>query len=309
MEIRPSQPGDEAAQVAIYNNAAGDLPRFKPATLDELRRRYRAPDFDPALQFFAVENGEIIGYAGFRANGRVTYPWCKKGREQAAGPLFQRVLQGMRTRGITRAFAAYRADWAVQHDFFLARGFHKAREMVNLVLDLGAMPTTPARRGTSFAPLQPEDLPALAALCPAVLRTTTPAALEQYYFRNPRLQPEWLFALRGRADLIGAGVVILDNSFADPKQVDPGMPCFRLGAFGTEGMQTKRIQGLFSFLARPEEIGQLGLDMMGYAALKLQETSCHVFAAQVPSDVPYLLEFYERHFVRQGSFPVLERTL
>ena len=35
MTIRTFQPGDDVAQVGIYNEAAGDLPKFKPATLDE----------------------------------------------------------------------------------------------------------------------------------------------------------------------------------------------------------------------------------------------------------------------------------
>jgi hypothetical protein len=32
-------------------------------------------------------------------------------------------------------------------------------------------------------------------------------------------------------------------------------------------------------------------------------------AAQVPSDVPHLLMFYQSHFRRQGSFPVYEKSL
>src|SRR5260370_747651 len=47
MTIRTFQSGDEAGQVSIYNEACAHLPRFKPATLDEVRRRCRAPDFNP----------------------------------------------------------------------------------------------------------------------------------------------------------------------------------------------------------------------------------------------------------------------
>jgi hypothetical protein len=87
------------------------------------------------------------------------------------------------------------------------------------------------------------------------------------------------------------------------------MPCFRLGAFGTEEMQTKRINGLFSFLA-PEgpDVNVLGLDLLAYAAFRLHETEVDTFGAQVSSDRPHLLRFYQQYFQRQGSFPLYERT-
>ena len=88
------------------------------------------------------------------------------------------------------------------------------------------------------------------------------------------------------------------------------MPCFRLGAFGTEGMQTKRLNGLFSFLTRSDrDTMPLGLDLLGQAAFRLRQTEVSHLAAQVPSDAPQLLRFYQRLFRRQGSFPILERTL
>ena len=87
MTIRTFQPGDEVAQVSIYNEAAGDLPKFKPATLDEVRRRLRDPDFDPATRFYAVADGRPVGYATFQPSGRVSFPWCRKGHEALAEPL------------------------------------------------------------------------------------------------------------------------------------------------------------------------------------------------------------------------------
>src|SRR5688572_1622067 len=46
MTIRTFQAGDEVAQVSIYNEAAAALPKFKPASIDEVRRRLRDPEFD-----------------------------------------------------------------------------------------------------------------------------------------------------------------------------------------------------------------------------------------------------------------------
>ena len=36
---------------------------------------------------------------------------------------------------------------------------------------------------------------------------------------------------------------------------------------------------------------------------------CSSLAAQVPSDAPHLVAFYESYFQKQGSFPVFEREV
>src|SRR5581483_2809788 len=118
MSIRTYQAGDEVAQLSIYNEAAGDLPRFKPATLDEVRRRLTGPDFDPSARFYALANGRPAAYATFQANGRVSFPWCRRGHEALAEPLFLHMLAAMRQRGHKKAFAAYRGDWPVVKEFF-----------------------------------------------------------------------------------------------------------------------------------------------------------------------------------------------
>src|SRR5438876_696660 len=101
MTIRTFEVGDEATQVSIYNEATADLPRFKPATLDEVRRRSRGPDFDRTGRFFALAaDGRPVGYSAFSANGRVSFPWCRKGQEAFAEPLFARVLAEMKSRGL-----------------------------------------------------------------------------------------------------------------------------------------------------------------------------------------------------------------
>ncbi len=278
-----------------------------------MQRRTQTKDFDPSTRFFAEENGQAVGYATASANGRVGFPWCRQGHEHVAEPLFQAVLEALGRRGVRKAFAAYRGDWPVVLDFFRGHGFRQAREMVNFVIDLVDMPTPPARPSSAITPLRREDVPAVFALAPQTLRVPTAAALAAHLFENPFFNAQSAFVLRSRTDRtpVAAAVFILDPSYADPKQVDAGMPCFRLGAFGTEGMQTKRINGLFSFLARPDNnVSPLGLDLIGQASYRLQRTEdVGTLAGQVPSDVPHLLRFYERHFRRQGSFPVLEREL
>jgi hypothetical protein len=312
MTIRAFRPGDEAAQVGIYNEACASLPKFKPATLDEIRRRCRAAEFDPGSRFFALLENKPVGYASFHANGLVSYPWCRPGQEAWAEPLFECVLEAMRQRGLTKAFAAYRGDWTAQQEFFEAHGFCLAREMVNFWLDPADMPTPAAQRSLPVSPLRREDIPAVFALAPQALRVSSSAELEQHLLHNPFFSAEDVFVLRDRSQstILAAGILVANQAYADPKQLDAAMPCFRLGAFGTEGMQTKRVNGLFSLLAPDnQDVNSVGQALLGHAAFRLHRTEAAAFAAQVPSDVPHLLRFYQHRFRRQGSFPVLERVL
>jgi hypothetical protein len=184
--------------------------------------------------------------------------------------------------------------------------------VVNFILDFADMPTPTARPNMSVGPLEPGDVPAVLALGTGVLRTPTAVDLEKHLFHNPHFPATSVFAVCGRSDAapLAAGLVVANASYANPRAVDSAMPCFRLGAFGTEGLTTKRINGLFSFVtAAAADVSRLGLDLMAHAALRLQDTQVATFAAQVPSDADHLLRFYNQYFRRQGSFPVLEREL
>jgi hypothetical protein len=309
LEIRTFQPGDEEKQAAIYNTVAAALPGFKRATIEDVRRRTKAKDFDPATRFYAVTGGEVVGYATIQANGRIGYPWSLPGHA-AEVPLFDAAVAACRRRGIKRIFTAYRADWTAQAAFFEARGFRKAREMVNFVQNLIDLPTMIVRRGLSISPMTPGDAPAIAALAPNVIRVTA-EQLARYLLENPYFSQESVFVLR-RADNApqAIGILIENSEYAKPTQVDVMAPCFRLGAFGTEGMSTKRINGLFSFLARDDSnAAPLGLDLLSHAIDRLNDETIDCFAAQVPSDAPHLLGFYQKYFRKQGSFPIYELDL
>jgi hypothetical protein len=310
--IRPYQSGDEHAQVAIYNAAAAALPKFKPATLIEVQRRIRARDFDPTTRFYAEANGQVVGYCTIQLNGRVGCPWCLPGHEAHAEPLLAAALAGLTQRGVTRPFTAYRGDWTGINQFFVDHGFRPVREMVSFVMNFLDMPTPSVRPANAISPLRPADVPAVLALGAGVLHMTNAAALERYLFANPYFPETALFALRGTPNgaPLAVGIFVTEPTYADPRHLDANMPCFRLGAFGTEGMTAKRVKGLFSFIARTDRaLPGYAMDLLGYAANHIgidEDMDC--CAAQAPSDAPALLGFYQRHFQRQGSFPVLERS-
>ncbi|HEY7157000.1 MAG TPA: hypothetical protein VH575_23730, partial [Gemmataceae bacterium] len=281
------------------------------ATLDEIRRRVQAADYDPSARFLAVADGQPVGYAGFHANGRVSYPWCRKGHEAAAQPLFDRVLQAMKERGLSRAFAVYRADWPAQQEFFHHKGFRLRREMVNFVLDRAAMPAPPVRSGYPIGPATADDVPAILELGANALQVKDRTALERHLFHNPYFSADAVVTLRENADAPprAVGIFIANAAYADPRQVDAAMPCFRLGAFGTEGMSSKRLNGLFSFLsADSSDAAALALELMDHAGRRRGDAIAAI-GAQVPSDAGHLLRFYEQYFQRQASFPFLERSL
>src|SRR5262245_52118245 len=218
MTIRTFEAGDDAAQVSIYNEAAGELPKFKPASLDEVRRRLRAPDFDPGSRFFAIAGGVPVGYCTFQANGRVSFPWCRKGHESNALPLLDATLQAMRQRGLNKAFTAYRADWPAVGEFFVGQGFHQVREMVNFALDMVDLPTPAARSGHMVSPLSPADVPAVAQLGAAVLRESRPDALAAHLFHNPYFPASALFALRNRhGQPVAVGLLVANRAYGHPR--------------------------------------------------------------------------------------------
>ena len=101
--------------------------------------------------------------------------------------------------------------------------------------------------------------------------------MEKYLFANQYFPADSLFVLRGKTQNQPAaiGIVVANNAYAHPRQVDALMPCFRLGAFGTEGLNCKRINGLFSVLM-PEgsDVSPLALDLLGYAVHKLGAHQC-----------------------------------
>jgi hypothetical protein len=312
MSIRTYQPGDEVAQVGIYNEATADLPKFKLATLEEVRRRIHDPSFDPTTCFYAVEDGVPVGYTTFQATGRLGFPWCRKGHESHADELLRTVLQAMQRRGLKTAFAAYRADWTAQRDFLLNWGFQKARDIINFVIDLAEMPTPAARPIRTVTPLKSEDVASLLELAPGVLRVASASEFEQYLMHNRFFPETACFVSRNRTDgtPTAVGVLIENVAYADPYKVDSNMPCFRLGAFGTEGLHVKRINGMFSFLARADrDVNMHGLELLGYAASQLDASDLATMAAQVPSDQSHLFRFYQQYFRRQGSFPIYERAL
>jgi hypothetical protein len=310
--IRNYRPGDETAQAAIFNAVAGSLPGCKPAAVEDLRRRMNGPGFEPGLWFYADEGGRIVGYCTAQANGRIGFPWCEAGSETFADTLFSAAITALRNRGVQRAYAAYSASWTSQADFFLAHEFKRSREIFNFVQELTNLPTLLLQTHAGVTPLQPADIPAIMAMAPELWRDRTVADLRQDWFENPQVPADSLFAVRSRVDgqPIAAGRLIENPTYADPTKVDSTQPCFRLGAFGTEGLTHKRINGLFSLVLPRSRNAMAGaMDLLAHAAARHDSAITKALAAQASSDTPHLVAFYQSHFQKQASFPVFERVL
>ncbi|HKI16385.1 MAG TPA: hypothetical protein VKA15_00815 [Isosphaeraceae bacterium] len=312
MPIRLYEPGDEDQQASIYNTAAGSLPGFKPAKAEEISRRYQAADFDPGSRFYAVENGEVVGYSVFGENGRISYPWCLAGAEAWRERLLEAVLAEMGNRSHSEAWAAYRADWSPVLEFLGEQGFREKRAMINYVGELSGLPRPdhlPSDR--SIEPLRREELPEVLALAPSLFSGADAPAIERYFWKHAYYRfPENLFALKESksGEILGVYVLVIDDRFADPTKIDAAMPCFRLGAFGTERERHKRVNGLFSCVFADEGEGELMMKLEPVWS-KASEAGLTHIAAQAPSDAPGVCALYDRHLQRQGAFPILTRSL
>lgn len=311
MNIRTYQPGDELSQAALFNGAAFALPGFKAATEDDVKRRTRARGFDAATRFYAEEAGQLVGYCMLEARqARIGYPWCKKGFEAAAKPLFEAALAAARERGTARLFTAYRRDWDSILQFFVADGFTKTRDVVNFVAEPMDLPTIANRGGLPLRRMQPADIPALAEMGQGLIRIPVDK-LEAYYFSNPYFPVEAFLVMEDRSGVpVGIGVGLESSTWADAKKVDPLAPCFRMGAFGTEGLNTKRVNGMFSYVvSKPEHALPAGLGLLHEASQEMTEGSVTSICAQCPTDAPHLMNFYTRYFKEQGRFPIYERDV
>ncbi len=307
MRIRTYQPGDESAQVEIYNRAAGGLPGFKPANVEEVSRRYRA-DTDPTSKLYAVDGERVVGYAVINPNGRISYPWCLPGSETAQQPLLDGIVAEARRRDCTEAWAAYRGDWTPVLTFLEAHGFHRKREMVNYVAEVKALPQAPPPAGLVLRPLSVADGTVARELGGNLFANVDAETLTKAYLDNPYHDPASAFTLReaNSEALRGMAVAVINPRYADPTKLDAAMPCYRLGALGTETERHKRVNGMFSCIFSRDDDGVV---LLGEAARRFAAAGLSHAAAQGPSDQPQLIAFYGRYFQRQGAFPILARRI
>lgn len=309
-EVRSYRPGDEVGQVAIYNEATRALPGFKIATADEVLKRYRASNFDPLSKLYAYCDGRMVGYASFSANGRVSVPWCLADSAGAAAPLMDAVLAAMRQRGLKKVWAAYRGDWEDVKRRLESLGFHKAHDIVNFVADLVSLPLESAY-GFTIENIDRSHVADAYELDPSAFEVTSPSELAEAWMDGPYISPESLFMLRdGHGRAAGVAVAIVNSQYADPGKIDSAMPCFRLGALRAESERTKRVNGLFSYVARPgSENHLIGRLLLTEACRRFERAGLINVAAQCPSDRHTELSFYRTYFQPQKSFPIYVREL
>lgn len=309
MIIRTCHQVDVEHEAAVYNAAAARLPGFRPVSADEVRRGANGR-LDPGTRFYAEDAGKVVGYATFDPAGRVQYPWCLPGYERLSHMLLVAVLRDLAGRQVQSASVTCRADWADQVEFFEDHGFEKVRDMVTFTQSLSELPTMFQRPGLNVTLVRPDDIPAIEAMCPSLLRLRG-KPLADYLLRNPSFPADAVYVLRKKDGTPhGVGVLIDNEAYAGVESLDPKAPNYWFGAFGTEGLPAKRVNGLFSVLAAPGKDAELiGQDLLWYGTSRMQSNTFDWLAAQVPSDAPHLLTFYQRYFQKRGTFPVFERVV
>lgn len=309
MIVRHCLPGDAEHEVRIYNAAAAQLPGFVPSTNEEVRRGMTGRGFDPGGRFYAEDNGQVVAYTVVEPSGRIHYPWCLPGHERMGHQVIASVMRTLAERKVTRVYATCRADWPNQIEFFEDHDFHHVRDMVNFTQSIGDLPTMFQRSGLDVSVLRPGDISAIEELSPGLLRLRG-KTLADYLLNNHNFPTDAVYVYRKDGMPRGVGILIDDAAFARVEDLDPNAPIFRSGAFGTEGLPVKRVNGLFSFLAAPGKDALLiGQNLLWYGTSRMETNTFEMLAAQAPSDAPHLLTFYERYFQKQGKFPVFEREV
>lgn len=311
MNVREYQVGDDAIQISIYNAAASSFPGFKPASLDEIRRRIASPENDQTTRLYAIEDDQCVGYIAFHNQGRIGYPWCRPGKESCQELLLNEAFSRLKALGLSKTFAAYQTKWSKVADFFQSHGFEQNREMLNFVMGLLDMPTASPSVNLHIKPLQTKDLPTVLELVRPISLADSDETLTDSWMHNPWFSSNSIFTLKNREGVIdGVSIVVLNPDYADPTALDGNMPCFRLGAFGTEGQNWKRINGQFSFVVRdPKRVSPIGLDLLKHASSLFEDAELESVSAQVPSDATHLVHYYKQYFEPQGKFPLFEKSL
>ncbi len=314
MNIRQFHPGDEAEQLRIYNTAAAGQIKFKPAAIVDLQRRTQAKDFDPAnprIRRRERRRRRLLHLASQRPCRLSVVP---AGLRIGSGPSIRPHAAGDEAARHPPGLHCIPQGLADHHRFFSNKTVSSwPARVINYLLPFENMPTPSARVSNTITAATVEDAAGIFALDPSVFRVGSADALRDALWNNPYFTPASLFVMRQRGDgsPLAAGIFITKADYADPRAVDTSMPCFRLGAFGTEGMTTKRIKGLFSFVTKPDRsVFSVGMDLLSYASNMLtddDEIGC--YAAQAASDAMALNAFYKQTFERQGSFWVFEKDL
>ncbi len=311
--IRSFTTGDDAARVGIFNEAAAGLPKFKPATLDEIRRRTHGRDFDPA---------DAVLRRGQRAAAGIRY--VSDQRARFASPGAARAANASPNR-CSSASSGDEDSWSQAHLRRLSRRLDGQTT--------SSWPMASATRTTwstsywtwpTCRRLRPATAPGISA---ADARMTYPPWLP--LCRTRWALPIWRpwnatscttrtfhpmppSSLRGKTEgqLAAAGILIVNPAYADPTQVDCGHAVFPARGVRHRRNDDEAHQWPVQFPdagrprcqpARPRP-ARLCLADAG-------DTDVSTVAAQVSSAVPHLLRFYERYFRKQGSFPIFEREL
>jgi hypothetical protein len=308
-------PGDELSQVEIYNAVAQSFPGYKSATRDEVVRRYSSTQFDPTTKLYAQDAGRIIAYVTFWSTGRISTPWSANDDADIRSQLMDAALESMRQRGLTRVWAAYRADWTKVHIWLTELGFRSSHDVVNFIAPREYLPDETLPDKMRLEVMTRSDTIQVYELNPKAFGVESAEELALAWWDgsdSPYYKDDSRIVLRDleTGDILASGIVILNSDFADPSQVDAAMPCSRLGAVGADSDNCKRMNGLFSYVASPGPNNhRFARVLLAEARRRFSQFGVKEVAAQCKSNRLVEQAFYRTHFRTQGSFPIFIRDI
>ena len=313
MLIRTYQPGDEQAQARIYNAAAGSLPAFKPASPEEIARRYQGDDADPGIAVLRRGRWRGRGLCGVlreRAHQLSLVPARGGGGARAAAA--SRPRSRWTAAAMPEAWAAYRADWSAVLDFLRGHGFVEKRQMINYLADVSRMPGPPrsARGSGHRAARTRRGLPARGAGPEAVLRRSSRVRSRRSSGRirittSPRASSRSRSAADGR--VLGGLPAGDERPVRRPEQDRRRHALLPPRRLRHRARATQARQRAVLLRRSPTSPKASCCSRHPIGGVHAQAGLTHV-AAQAPSDAVALCAFYDRIFQRQGAFPILLAT-
>ncbi len=128
-DIRNYEPGDEVAQVEIFNQVIAEMSPYEPLIkVDRVKRRVSHPDFNPtSVKYLVDTTGRIVGYAecriapaGSRTSAFLFYPLIVKEyrTEQNLDRLFSEVYAFAQSFNPESIEAHYKHHLEDAHEYF-----------------------------------------------------------------------------------------------------------------------------------------------------------------------------------------------
>ncbi len=137
VNIRHYQEGFEEDQAKIGKEFTKNWQLFQQSSAEGLKQVYSAEGFDPETRLYAFKDDEIVGFLPSRITdegergvkrGHMDFPFVKKGYDNAAQELLNRVFSVLKEKGVSVVEIRVGKHWGNTEKLAAEHGFEFARD-------------------------------------------------------------------------------------------------------------------------------------------------------------------------------------